>query len=348
MVAIDKSKPAIASGTYIPALDGLRAVAALLVVAFHARIVSGGFIGVDVFFVLSAFLITGILQREISQTGAIRLSRFYLRRLARLGPALAFLLAGYIAFAPLIWPSHPHLFDAMLAGLYVSNYSFALFKEPLYLQHTWSLAVEDQFYLLWRLLLPVLMRARIPILWLGAAYVAVICWRASFGDDWASYYYRADTRASGLIIGAALALYLHRLTFTPVYAWTGIGAIIVAAAFGEFGPTSATVFPVAEIGAALVVGAAAHGQLGRLKIALCAPIAIRLGKLSYGIYLWHYPITVALRPWLDGVTLFGAVLVPSVALAWLSFVTIERLPMMIGTRVDLKARRAVIPTGQRP
>ena len=340
MVAIVPSPPAVAPGTYIPALDGLRAVAVLLVVAFHARLLSGGFIGVDVFFVLSAFLITRLLQSEISQTGKIRRSRFYLRRLMRLAPAFILMLGAYVLFAPLIWPGHPHLSDAMLAAFYVSNYSFAFFRDPIYLQHTWSLAVEEHFYLLWPLLLPLLLRARNPLAWLGAAYVAVICWRMSFAYDWGNYYYRTDTRATGLIVGAVLALYLQRLRFTPADAWTGMGAIILAAVVGEFGGMASTVFPVAEFGAVLVVGAAAQGRLGRLTMVLSAPVAIRIGKLSYGIYLWHYPITIALRPWLDDVTLFAAVLFPSIALAWLSFVTVERLPVMLGPRAIPSAPRA--------
>ncbi len=348
VVAIVQPSAPTPSGGYISGIDGLRAVSALLVVAFHARVVPGGFVGVDVFFVISAFLITGILQREVQHHGAIRLSRFYLRRLARLGPALAFMLLAYVAFAPLIWPAHPHLSDALLAAFYVSNYSFALFNSPLYLQHTWSLSVEEHFYLVWPLLLPFLMRARRPVLWLAAAYLAVICWRMNFGPDWHSFYYRTDTRAGGLIVGAALAMALSRLRFASADARIGIAAIAIAAMIGEFGPASASVFPIAEFGAALVVGAAAQGQLGRLDSVLSAPLLVRLGKLSYGIYLWHYPITVALRPHLEGPLLFGAVLVPSVALAWLSFVTVERLPALLAARTGAPVRPAEPLTGPRP
>lgn len=347
-MADDQSPRAEASHRYIPAIDGLRALAALMVVAFHARVVPGGFVGVDVFFVLSAFLITTILAREISESGAIGLSRFYLRRLLRLGPALLFMLATYVVVAPFIWPSHPHLFDAGLAAAYISNYSYALYQSPFYLQHTWSLAVEEQFYLLWPLLLPLLLRTKSPLLWLIAAYIAVIGWRASFAGDWQNYYYRADTRASGLIVGAALALYLPRIAMVPLFAWAGFGAIMLTAAVGKFGATSAAFFPMAEIGAALVVGAAAQGQLGKLERALSNPVAVYLGKLSYGIYLWHYPIAVALRPTLDGAALFFAVLVPSIAMAWLSFVSIERLPKLVAGHMAGAGLKDLSPNGPRP
>jgi peptidoglycan/LPS O-acetylase OafA/YrhL len=330
------SGPAALPNGYIPALDGLRAFAVLLVVAFHARVVPGGFIGVDVFFVLSAFLITRILQRELAQAGRIRLARFSMRRLARLGPALALMLATYLALAPLLWPSHPHFGDALLSAFYVSDYSFAAFGRPFYLQHTWSLAVEEQFYLLWPLLLPLLLRSKRPIHLLVAGYVGVVCWRTSFGDDWSAYYYRADTRCTGLIVGAILALTIERLRFSTAHALTGTILIILAALLGRFGPHAAAVFPLAEFGAALVIGSAAKDELGAAKGLLCSPAAVLVGKISYGIYLWHYPITVALRPWFGGPMLFFLVLVPSVGAAWLSFITIEQLPR------ELK-RRTVVP-----
>ena len=326
---------------HIPGIDGLRACAAVLVVAFHARAIPGGFVGVDVFFVLSAFLITRILAREWHGTGAIALRPFYLKRLKRLGPAFAFMLAVYVMLAPLVWPGHPHVRDAVLAGLYVSDYSYALFGAPRYIGHTWSLAVEEQFYLLWPLLLPLLLRARHPLMWLAAAYLVVMCWRASFGEDWRQYYYRADTRATGLIVGAALAFALDRLRLTPWHAWAGMLAIALAAMLGRFGPDAALAMPLAEFGAVLMVGAAAQNRLGGLGGWLSAPVMVRLGQWSYGIYLWHYPITVALRPFLAGWELFAVVIGPSVLMAWLSFVTVERLPDWIAQR--RKAARLAEP-----
>jgi peptidoglycan/LPS O-acetylase OafA/YrhL len=336
---ISAARPLSASpkGAYVPALDGLRAWAVVLVVAFHARVIPGGFVGVDVFFVLSAFLITGILQRELSDNGRIALRKFYVRRALRLGPALMLMLLAYVTFAPMVWPDHPHLVDATLAALYISNYTYAFLERPAFIGHTWSLSVEEQFYLIWPILLPLLMRARNPILWLAVAYLSVMAWRASFGGDWHAYYYRFDTRCTGLILGAALALSINRLSFTPWHAFAGAALIALAAIFGKFGSLSAIVFPAAEIGAVLLVGAIAQGQIGRLQPLLCSSGAIMLGKLSYGIYLWHYPITVALRPSLEGMSLFLAVLVPSIMLAWVSFVTVERLPQVL-------QRRALVPS----
>lgn len=309
---------------YIAGLDGLRACAVLLVVAFHARVIPGGFVGVDVFFVLSAFLITRMLQQEVVEAGRIRLAQFYKRRLTRLGPALALFLVVYIAVAPFVWSSHPHLSDAMLAAFYISDYSFSIFGRPFYLNHTWSLAVEQKFYLVWPILLPFLLQSRRPVQLLLVSYIVVLCWRASFESDWVSYYYRADTRCTGLILGAAVALTINRVGFTAAHAQAGVGLIMLAAILGRFGPSASAVIPLAEVGAALLVGAAAKGRLGKMELALCIPAVVLLGKLSYGIYLWHYPITVALRPYFSGLTLFSLVLLPSVALSWLSFVTVER------------------------
>jgi peptidoglycan/LPS O-acetylase OafA/YrhL len=97
----------------------------------------------------------------------------------------------------------------------------------------------------------------------------------------------------------------------------------------------------------MLVGAAVQGKMGRLDIVLSAPVLVRLGKLSYGIYLWHYPIAAALRPHLEGAVFFGAVLVPSVALAWLSFVTVERLPALFGMRAAMPTRQPEPLTGPR-
>lgn len=132
-----------------PALDGVRAVAVLAVVAFHCRIpvALGGMIGVDLFFVLSGYLVTSLLREGRS------LPDFFVGRIVRLGPAFLLMLAAYAAFAPWFLSERTVTSDVLLAGLYVSDYSLAFWHEPKMLGHTWSLAVEAKFYLLWPLLI---------------------------------------------------------------------------------------------------------------------------------------------------------------------------------------------------
>jgi peptidoglycan/LPS O-acetylase OafA/YrhL len=126
---------------YVPELDGLRAFAAIAVVVFHAgrnAVLPGGCLGVDIFFVLSAFLITALLDNELRRTGKIDLPRFYLNRFFRLVPALLLMPAVYVNVAPRFWPNHNHLADAFLSAAYLSDYSYAYSHSPFYLRHTWS------------------------------------------------------------------------------------------------------------------------------------------------------------------------------------------------------------------
>jgi peptidoglycan/LPS O-acetylase OafA/YrhL len=129
---------------HIPALDGLRGLAIALVLLFHSLhpAFRWGNVGVDVFFVLSGFLITRLLLEEQERTGTIAWRRFIQRRLWRLAPALGVFLAVYLVVAPLAWPNHPHLRDAAWAAIYFSDYSQALLGQPDYLLHTWSFSVE--------------------------------------------------------------------------------------------------------------------------------------------------------------------------------------------------------------
>ncbi|HDS1128079.1 TPA: acyltransferase [Stenotrophomonas maltophilia] len=277
---------------YNPALDGLRAIAVILVLAFHARLFGGfgGFFGVDVFFVLSGYLITRILAEQHAATGSLRVGAFYVRRLRRLYPALLLLLAVYLAVAPWAFPERTgHLRDAVVAGLYLSDYGFAFWRVPWYLQHTWSLAVEEHFYLAWPLAL--LAVFRLPQRWWATSVlllaVAATLWRwhVTLNDDaWYQPYYRFDTRLSGILLGAAAGL------FNPAVpkAAAPLGAFLLAAAVTQAHVKELTALTtwmlLAEIGALLLVLSAQHVR------ALSWRPLVWLGKLSYGIYLWHYPI----------------------------------------------------------
>lgn len=305
---------------YVPELDGLRAIAVVAVVAFHADITGpfrGGFVGVDLFFVLSGFLITSLLVNEWKERGSLNLRRFYWRRFLRLMPPLLFLLVVYMTVAPFVWPGHPHARDALLAALYISDYTYPLTGTPHYLQHTWSLAIEEQFYLLWPLLLLGLLKARNPLPWLVAAYIGMMLWRGTF-DDWQDYYYRLDTHATGLVLGAAL--YFLPFRGNPLMANLGLGLFFFLIMFAKAGRAD-IFFPIAEIAAAcLIVSATNAGNLGTM---LRSAPMVWAGRLSYGIYLWHGPIAFLVRDRLDFLSAFVVLLVTSTAMAWLSYVTIE-------------------------
>jgi peptidoglycan/LPS O-acetylase OafA/YrhL len=316
---------------HIPELDGLRAVAVTAVVLFHARpngVFSGGFVGVDLFFVLSAFLISSLLDENP------KLGRFYWRRFCRLMPALLLMLAGYLVAAPFIWQGYDHGRDALLAGLYLSDYSYAFVKLPLYLQHTWSLAVEEQFYLLWPLMFFALLRAKHPVPILIAAYVAMTLWRVGTGD-WQQYYYRFDTHATGLILGAALFFYRPKLGQLSAYAaLTGLAVILVVAHIQH----SSLVITLAEICAAILICSPPQ-WLSRFEW---------LGKRSYAVYLWHFPIIYYLREHLSFVATAAIGFTASVAMAQLSYITVEAWGRTLRDRVERRWRVPVQILGGEP
>src|SRR5687768_11060779 len=134
---------------YMPELDGLRALAVCAVLAFHAGapMAQSGYLGVDLFFVLSGFLITSILVAEHERSGTIAVGRFYVRRALRLYPSLLLMLAVFVVVAPLLWPELPAARYALWSALYLSDYTRALIGEPEVLSYTWSLSVEEHFYL---------------------------------------------------------------------------------------------------------------------------------------------------------------------------------------------------------
>lgn len=292
---------------YNPAFDGLRALAVLAVIAFHAHVpgFGGGYIGVDVFFVLSGYLITRVLE----ETPDLR--AFYWRRVKRLAPPLALMLAAYLLVFPALHPGYPHARDAAIAFFYLSDYTFAFAGVPDFLRHTWSLAVEEHFYLLWPL---VFLRWRPSVHWLLVAYVLATIWRASW-SEWDQAYHRFDTHATGLILGCAIAS-VRRVDFP---AWPGLVVLgICCATFAWKSPAVQLAgFTVAEAGAMLLV-------LGRPPKWLGHPVLAYVGRLSYGMYLWHYPIARIVR---DAGASWELVLIVSLAgsvpLAALSYHTLE-------------------------
>jgi peptidoglycan/LPS O-acetylase OafA/YrhL len=228
---------------YRPALDGLRACAVLPVLMFHggAPGFGWGWVGVDLFFVLSGYLITRILLHEQAATGRIDLLGFYRRRALRLLPALALLCVAFLAYAAVIGIAWHGAREVFVVAFYVGNWTRAFgIGLPQYLGHTWSLAIEEQFYMLWPLLMIALAasaRVKAALRLVCAMLVAVICWRILLHVSGAHpdrLYNGTDTRADALLIGAALALALARpavaarLATAARHAWLPAVAVIVA------------------------------------------------------------------------------------------------------------------------
>ena len=293
---------------HVPALDGLRGVAVLLVLAVHATgFPPGGHLGVDLFFVLSGFLITTLLLEERADTGRLSLRDFYGRRARRLLPALVLLLAAYLTIDAA--KGHDGLKTVALAGLYLGNAVQAFSQvNPLAhsgLEHLWSLAAEEQFYLLWPLLLLLIARSRQPLRNLGMVLGALVLWRYLLFTGGASHhrlYNGPDTHADGLAIGAALAFLRERnpaFTVSRTIATAGLGICVGALLLRHATPAwDAYGLPFAETACAVVLIAGL--TLPAWKTALSWGVLVWFGRISYSLYLWHYMLMWAfdwrLRP----------------------------------------------------
>ncbi len=324
--------------TYNPALDGLRAFAILLVVLFHARApwALGGYIGVDVFFVLSGYLITSLLLAQLDRTGTVDMPAFWRRRLWRLTPALFAMLAVYVLVSPLLWPQeHDHASQAAMAALYLSDYALAFWGTPRQISHTWSLAVEMHFYLLWPLAMLLAWRrwkggALVRVLLVAYVLATMLRWACTIrGQSWNEVYYRADTHFSGLLLGAWLAAALRERPWhdtlqrmLPWLLWLPVaGLLCLDRTWGDLWMQTWGLSIVE--GAAAVAVLAVQRPASQVALMFSRPALAWLGRVSYGLYLWHYPIFVWLRvrfPW-EETLLLGLPL--SLGLAALSYYTIE-------------------------
>jgi peptidoglycan/LPS O-acetylase OafA/YrhL len=293
--------------TRIPQIQALRALAAVLVVIYHAKVTSGGYIGVDIFYVISGFLITGLLLRELDGTGSLALKAFYLRRVKRLLPASFFVLLVTAIIAWIVYPStlrHGLGKDIAAAGAYISNYLFALWQmdyqnlnsTPPVVIHYWSLAVEEQFYLFWPFIILALYRygARRAVFFGVVAITAASFLLSLFLTPrepiWS--FYSLPTRAWELGIGALLLFIPKRIRFSSNYGWAALGLIL----FGTLTFTDKTPFPgtaalVPVIGTAFAIASlnnwpSAMNRFGNLKVVQW------LGEISYPLYLWHWPVLV--------------------------------------------------------
>ncbi|SDC40998.1 acyltransferase family protein [Actinokineospora iranica] len=331
-----------------PDIQALRAVAVLAVVVNHLwpTGLTGGYVGVDVFFVISGFLISSHLDREILRTGRVRLGRFYARRVRRLLPAaflvlLASLAAAYFLLPYPRWEANAH--EALAAALYWENWLLAvnsvdysaLTAAASLAQHYWSLSVEEQFYLLWPLLLLLLFKIRgrraqvVGVLAVGAASLAFCVYFTEVSKSQA--YFVTPGRVWEFAIGALIALAGARLALPRVAAGVaaaaGLALIVGSAVLFDHHtafPGLLALVPTVGTGLVIVAGAAGERQWHSV-VTSSAPVQF-LGNISYSLYLWHWPMIVlapyALADFLDDGKLTFAhragVLVAAVALAWVS------------------------------
>lgn len=310
---------------HVPALDGLRGMAILLVLAVHANQVPGGALGVDLFFVLSGFLITALLLGEWGEHGAISLRRFYARRARRLLPALLVMLGGFVVLSSLLekpdvpgWNGRDALEAAGFSLAYSANVvqAFDGRLDAQGGQHLWSLAQEEQFYALWPTALALLLlwrcRPRVLIAALGTLFAVLWAWRIGLLASGASYdrvWFGPDTHADGLLVGAICGvLFSYGLVreLRAVTVWTAAVAATVIVVISAWDTHELYQYglPLFCIASGVIVLAAATGRLTRTPL-VTRPLGA-VGRISYALYLWHFPLFLAFG-WKIGLPLSIAV-----------------------------------------
>ncbi|CAN5670632.1 SGNH hydrolase domain-containing protein [soil metagenome] len=348
--AVDPARTPARSRKFRPDIEGIRAFAVLSVVLYHAGLgVRGGFVGVDVFFVISGFLITRQLTSSVGRAGLRALPGFYSRRIKRLLPASATVVIATV-IAARIWAPPTQLQSITVDGLYTTfyglNYRLAI-EGTQYLhqndavsplQHFWSLGVEEQFYVVWPILIIAVgftgRRIRGPLLAVSLLALVAFSFHWSVvmtagNSSWA--YFSLQTRAWELAVGALVAISADQLARMPgrlagLLGWTGLAAMIASA----FVLSDATPYPgsaaAIPVGATALIIAAGCGARRGVERVLSEPFLQCVGRLSYSFYLWHWPMLI-IAPMALGHALTLpqriAVVVLSVVVALLSFFIIE-------------------------
>lgn len=348
-------------------IEGMRAIAVLLVVLFHAGFgwVSGGYVGVDVFFVISGFLITQLLVAELDRSGRISLSGFYLRRMRRLLPAFSLVIAATLVAMRIVAPPLATIAaagDAAWSSIYLANVRFMMVEldylaagqhlSPLL--HMWSLAVEEQFYVVWPaviMLVALVARAHNPrvlpavaiLITIGSAVLSVFMTQS----DPVVAYYSPFTRACELGIGCVVALTTTTLCRVParvasMLSFTGLAAIVISACtYSLQTPFPGTAVLLPTVGAGLVLAFTRPATLVERVLAV-RPMQV-IGLLSYSIYLWHWPLLVLARTSLGhepGALQAASLVLASIVLAWGTYHVVEN-PVRRSTWIQSRRRRGL-------
>ncbi len=349
-----------ALGNRMPALDGIRAIAVAAVLLYHAELTAfqGGFLGVDVFFALSGFLITRLLVGEFQKTGSIFLKEFYVRRARRLLPALLAVIVFVVAVTAILVQDAAHQTreDAVAALVYVSNWWFIVSEQsyfqtwgrPPLLQHLWSLAIEEQFYLVWPIVVGVVLKtvggtALVLIGLIGSlassASMAWMAWHRDYPEsaDASRAYFGTDTHSMGLLLGAALGAAGRSadLVATPsLRRWmpnvSAAALLLLLASFYFIGENSRALYlggflAISIVTVVLIYSTTHHSN--PTSLLLSSGLFRWIGDRSYGLYLWHWPIYAITRPGVDipltGAACVGFRLAVTVMVAQASYILLE-------------------------
>ena len=347
----------------IPALDGVRGFAVAAVLLFHGGHLQGGFLGIDLFFVLSGFLITSLLLAESERRARVGLAAFWTRRARRLLPALLMMLGG-VALYSVVFADASELDsirrDAFSTIGYFANWRamfatqdyWALFTRPSPLQHTWSLAIEEQFYIIWPLVFVAVLawsRRAVPrtifrICVIGAVVSAVLLAVLYDPNNSSRAYYGTDTRATAILIGAALAAALSawgtlrgRSARLVLEVLGATGIVVLAYAWTSLDGQTEWLFRgglfVFSLSAVAIIAALVHPTPGPLSRLLAWRPMCLLGLISYGVYLWHWPVYVVLDEQRTGLTewpLLVTRITVTILIAVTSFLLVER-PIHLGS-----------------